>query len=327
MQLPSRLSTSTLGDLLGALHRERTTGLLDLCELWTPAGTTVPGRQHRIQLHGGLVTAVETPIPSLRLGELLERRGVLLSSGVARLAAATAARVGRLTGEQLLASGLITEDDLERTLRAQLRARLEALFAIDEASICFHTARPLAESLRRVGPLEPTDFLHGRARARDRRRPGPTWSVRPSGASAPPPNPSSTGTSSRGPSAQSPSSPGFASQNASSRGPSSPGFSSHGPSSRGPSSQAPHGARASSSSGSSAPPRGGRTSPSSLTSLADDRKRHALHLLGLPEGASETDVRRAFRRMAARLHPDRATAPDTTARFAELSAAYHLLVA
>jgi curved DNA-binding protein CbpA len=56
-------------------------------------------------------------------------------------------------------------------------------------------------------------------------------------------------------------------------------------------------------------------------------------LLGISGEASLGDVRRAFRRLAGQLHPDRivAASPEeqrrTAARFAELSAAYHLLVA
>jgi hypothetical protein len=250
MHLPSRLSTSTLGDLLGSLHRQGTTGLLELCELRTPSGSTVPGRQHRIQLHGGLVTAVETPLVAPKLGELLERRGVLGEASVGRYAV-VAARGGRQTGEVLVAAGLVTGDAVARALRDQLRARLDALFKIEEASICFHTARPLAEALRRIGPLPPSEFLHGRPRARDRRR--------------------------------------------AARGPAS--------------------ARAERPS----PPRVPR---------GDEPRLRALQLLGLRDGASEAEVRRAFRRLAVELHPDRtAGSAQSTARFAELSAAYHLLVA
>ncbi|XXX81050.1 J domain-containing protein [Sorangium sp. So ce134] len=261
MQLPSRLSTSTLGDLLGALCRERTTGLLELCELRTPSGSTVPGRQHRIQLFSGLVTAVETPLRVPRLGEILAREGSAPEPSIQRLAALVAAHRGRRTGEVLVAAGLIPESAVERALRIQLRARLEALFAIEEATICFHTARPLAGSLRQTGPLSPSDFLHGRPRARDRHR-------RAASAGAP-------------------------------RG--------------GPSSGAP----------SSAPPRAVRL---------DEPRRRALEVLGLREGATEVEIRRSFRRLAAVLHPDRgASQPgeraQRTARFAELSAAYHLLVA
>ncbi len=263
MQLPSRLSTSTLGDLLGALHRERTTGLLELCELRTPSGSTVPGRQHRIQLFSGLVTAVETPLRVPRLGEILAREGSAPEPSIQRLAALVAAHRGRRTGEVLVAAGLIPESAVERALQIQLRARLEALFAIEEATICFHTARPLAGSLRQTGPLAPSDFLHGRPRARDRHR-------RVAGAA---------------------------------RG--------------GPSSAPPRGAP------SSAPPRAVRL---------DETRRRAHEVLGLREGATEAEIRRTFRRMAAVLHPDRGAAQpgeraQRTAQFAELSAAYHLLVA
>ncbi|XYI01716.1 J domain-containing protein [Sorangium sp. So ce1128] len=264
MQLPSRLSTSTLGDLLGALHREKTTGLLELCELRTPSGSTVPGRQHRIQLFSGLVTAIETPLRVPRLGEILEQDGSAPGPSIQRLASLVAAHRGRRTGEVLVAAGLIPESAVERALRIQLRARLEALFAIEEATICFHTARPLAGSLRQTGPLSPSDFLHGRPRARDRhRRVASAGAARGASTGAPP---------------------------------------------RGASTGAPRAAR------------------------VDEPRRRALEALGLREGATEAEIRRAFRRMAAVLHPDRSAGQPgeharRTARFAELSAAYHLLVA
>jgi len=54
-------------------------------------------------------------------------------------------------------------------------------------------------------------------------------------------------------------------------------------------------------------------------------------VLGVAADASPDEVRRAFRRLAAPLHPDRLLAEDECQRrhklqrFAELSSAYHLL--
>lgn len=200
MHLPGRLSASTLGDLLGALHRERTTGLLELHEIRGPLGRSVPGRVHRVHLRSGLVVAVDTALAAPPV--------------------------------------------------EQMRERLHALFAIEEATVTFHTARPLTHVVR-APPLGPGEFLHGRPRARDRHRGG-------------------------------------------------------------------------------AAPRAARPGP---RPLPDDAREHAHRLLGVPTGAETGDVRRAFRRMARSLHPDRlAAAPADeqrrqAARFAELSAAYHLLVA
>src|SRR5262245_19721542 len=94
MHLPGRLSASTLGDLLGALHRDRVTGLLELSEVRRPLGRSVPGRVHRIHLRDGLIAAVESA----------------------------------LGGDE--------------------RQRIEALFAIEEATIAFRTARPLSAERR-----------------------------------------------------------------------------------------------------------------------------------------------------------------------------------
>jgi hypothetical protein len=202
MHLPGRLSTSTLGDLLGALHRERTTGLLELREIRGPIGRSMPGRVHRIHLRAGLIAAIDTTLPA--------------------------------------------------SPAAPLRERLEALFTVEEASIAFYTARPITHVVR-AAPLGPGEFLHGRPRARDRQR-----------------------------------------------------------------------------AGAGAPPRPARPAP---RALVDDARERARRLLGIPTGAETGDVRRAFRRMASALHPDRMVAAPAdelrkqSARFAELSAAYHLLVA
>ena len=55
VSLPRRLSATTLGDLLGNLHRGRVTGTLELTEI---RGVTA-GRAHKIHLREGLVVGVD----------------------------------------------------------------------------------------------------------------------------------------------------------------------------------------------------------------------------------------------------------------------------
>jgi len=202
MQLPGRLSASTLGDLLGALHREGVTGLLELSEIRGPHGRTVPGRIHRIHLRGGLVLGVETP------------------------------------------------------LALHVREALEIMFALEDAAITFRTARPLSV---RPAPLHPRDFLHGRPRARDRGKAGAA-SAKQGHEETPPPR-------------------------------------------------------------------------SGVRPVFDEARDRARRVLGLSVTAAPDEVRRAFRKMAITLHPDRlgegsaAEQRSRALRFAELSAAYHLLVA
>ena len=65
MQLPGRLKATTLGDLLGALHRGRASGTLELVES--------SGRAHRVHLAHGSVTAVEVDRAGASLGEILRQ--------------------------------------------------------------------------------------------------------------------------------------------------------------------------------------------------------------------------------------------------------------
>lgn len=263
MHLPGRLSASTLGDLLGALHREGITGLLELGEIRGPHGRSVPGRVHRIHLRGGLVVAVDTALPIPRLGEILSRERLVPEGSIHRLLAAIGGGDRRAAGEILLSEGLAAADAIRAALGAQLRERLEAVFSIEEATIAFRTARPLVQAVR-VPPLGPREFLHGRPRARDRAR-------------------------DKGRSTTS------------------------GPRLREVTETPP-------------PPSGVRV-------IADDAFSRARRALGVAEGADPSDVRRAFRRLASALHPDRSGPLPADekrrreARFAELSAAYHTLVA
>ncbi|HEY4120905.1 MAG TPA: J domain-containing protein [Byssovorax sp.] len=188
MNLPGRLAGSTLGDLLGALHRSRITGVVELAEV-AGAGRGVPGRRHRIALADGLVADVDTELAGA--------------------------------------------DDL--------RARLDALFALGDAAIRFHIATTRADR-RRLGPRE---FLHGRPRARD---------------------------------------------------------------ARGRAAEAP------------------RAAPSAAP-VADAAELSARAELGVGLGASEDEIRRAFRKLARSLHPDLfahdpSAAESARARFSAISVAY-----
>lgn len=48
--------------------------------------------------------------------------------------------------------------------------------------------------------------------------------------------------------------------------------------------------------------------------------------LGLPEGADKSQIKRAYRKLALALHPDRNPAPEAHARFIEVTEAYEILM-
>lgn len=250
MQLPGRLSASTLGDLLGALHRGRATGALELVETASARGTTVPGRTHRIQLVDGLVVAVESDVPVPRIGEILRGQGRLDARTIGRLLVQLASGDARPAGAILVEDGGVPPELVDAALRTQLRAKLEPLYGLEDAVVRFRA--PRARAGRRPTPLSPREFLDGRPRARDRVR-GPR--------SVPPPEP---------------------------------------------------------------------RDEAQVSDLDDDAARRAL---GLGPSAGRDEVRRAFRKLAARLHPDKLVAASdaerakSAAELARLSAAYHRLVA
>jgi DnaJ-domain-containing protein 1 len=267
MQLPGRLSASTLGDLLGALHRERTSGRLELTELRGPFGHRVPGRVHRVHLVSGLVTTVETELPVPPLGEILKRRGALDAAALSRLLRRIDAGDRRATGEILVTERLARVDAVRAGLEQQLRQRIDALFDIEDARIAFRTSRPTGSEIWSARPLAPREFLHGRPRLRD----SAAHAARPfPGARSAPANDDER-----------------------------------------------------------EPPRSG---PRVIVQPPTPRDQ-ALALLGLTQRAEAADVRKAFRRLAGMLHPDRFESASLeerkrqAAQFARISAAYHLLVA
>ncbi|MEP7051957.1 MAG: DnaJ domain-containing protein [Pseudomonadota bacterium] len=164
MQLPGRLRLTTLGDLLGALHRACASGTLELVEVEGVRS----GKSHRVYFEAGLVEDVDTSLSHPRLGEILARDGLLSMSALARLARRLVEQPGKRVGEILVEEGLGSADLVAAALRRQRTSRLEALYSLSEALIRFHVPRP--RSGFRPAPLSPREFLHGRPRARGQAR-------------------------------------------------------------------------------------------------------------------------------------------------------------
>jgi hypothetical protein len=141
VELPGSLERSTLGDVLGALHRDRVTGTLRLHE-------TSGGREHvhLIVWRDGLIHHVETSRPQSATG------------------AATRPRAP----SYWTSAGRWTAEGAERT---ELLERLEALFQITRARLSFRVMGPHTPPAPR--PLGPREFLHGRRRSRDTPTPEP----------------------------------------------------------------------------------------------------------------------------------------------------------
>jgi DnaJ-domain-containing protein 1 len=159
MQLPGRLRSTTLGDLLGTLHRSRATGTLELAEFH--------GRMHRVHLSRGLVVAVELDGPVPSLAEELRRANAVGDDVLKRsLLRAIASR--RLHGEVLVRDFKLSPSLIDTALRRQLTTRLGVLERLADAQITFRvTVRPPRGALM-DDPLRPPEFLSGRRRARDR---------------------------------------------------------------------------------------------------------------------------------------------------------------
>lgn len=164
MQLPGRLRSTTVGDVLGVLHRGGATGTLELAE--------DQGRTHRVHLTGGLVVAVELDGASPSLAEILREAGAA-NDDVLRRSLLRAMASQRLHGEVLVADFYLAPSVVGHALRRQLLGRLALLEKLGDARISFRVAvRPPRGSLTAhaawEGPLHPSEFLYGRRRARAR---------------------------------------------------------------------------------------------------------------------------------------------------------------
>ena len=159
MQLPGRLKTTTLGDLLGALYRSTATGTLELVE--------DRGRTHRIHLATGFVVAVELDGVAPSLAEIL-RRDRAADDDVLRRSLLRAMTSHRLHGEVLVDEFRLARSVVGAALRCQMRARLAVLDLLADARLSFRVAiRPPRGALHDA-PLSPGEFLDGRRRARRR---------------------------------------------------------------------------------------------------------------------------------------------------------------
>lgn len=165
MQLPGHLGLTTLGDLLGTLYRAAASGTLELVE---DRGVTA-GRTHRIALHRGLVSEIDTPLSVARLGEILQQEGFVTRDTLKTCAKEAEGSRLMTIGQSLLRAGAVSQEALSAALRYQLRTRLDRLFGIKEAKVRFRVPRPRTHQ-ESDPPLSPHEFLSGRPRARTRRR-------------------------------------------------------------------------------------------------------------------------------------------------------------
>lgn len=155
MLLPGRIELTTLGDLLGALHRERVSGALELVE---PSGVT-----HHVHFRAGVVSGVETRLSGPPLGRVLLDMGVLSADARRALELFAAAPSGVPIGARLVGAAYIDGKTLARALRLQQQQRLDALGRIRQARVSF---RPRAHAGFDRVELSPGEFLHGRPRKR-----------------------------------------------------------------------------------------------------------------------------------------------------------------
>ena len=159
MQLPGRLRMTTLGDLLGTLHRADATGALELAE--------DRGRVHRVHLSGGRIAAVEFDGAAQTLAEILRAEGSV-DDETLRRALLRAITSRRLHGEVLVCDFNQAATVIDAALRRQMTVRLQRIEQLPDAQVLFRvTVRPPRGALTQA-PMTAKEFLPGRRRARAR---------------------------------------------------------------------------------------------------------------------------------------------------------------
>jgi DnaJ-domain-containing protein 1 len=177
MLLPGRLRQTTLGDLLGTLHRARAHGTLELVEDL--------GRTHRVHVADGLVVAVEFDGAAATLAEVLRSAGTVDEPTLRRsLLRAISSR--RLHGEVLVSEFNLSATLIDEAVRHQMTTRLARLEQLRDAQVMFRVTVKAPRGAVIDSPLPKLLFLAGRKRYRDREsapprpappRPGarPSW--------------------------------------------------------------------------------------------------------------------------------------------------------
>jgi DnaJ-domain-containing protein 1 len=159
MLLPGRLRQTTLGDLLGALHRGRVHGTLELAEDL--------GRTHRVHIADGMIVAVEFDGAAATLAEVL-RASHEVDDAVLRRSLLRAITSKRLHGEVLVADFQLSPAIVDAAVRRQMTARLARLEQLVDARVHFRVTLKAPRGAVVEAPLPPSAFLTGRRRFRDR---------------------------------------------------------------------------------------------------------------------------------------------------------------
>lgn len=163
MILPGRLSTTTLGDLFGMLHRAELSGTLELTEDSGP----VAGRVHRLEFARGLIRGIESSLGAPPLGELLVNDGLLSRAQHLELLARLNETSNKTTGQWLYEFHWLATEAVGRAVHEQLNMRMVALFSLREARVTYRISRAARSPFAHTA-LTPEEFLHGKPRYRER---------------------------------------------------------------------------------------------------------------------------------------------------------------